>query len=277
MKTVGVDIGGTKTAIAIVDTNKGSISSKIVIPSKKYRDDKKNLNLIINSSIELAKAHKIKHIGIGVPELINNHGIIKGNYNFKWNNYNLTKFFPSNYFIKVDSDVRCHLLAEQKFGKGKNINNFIYINIGSGLSYAQFKEKKIYSGSRGYAIHFASSLISLYDWKKNKKISLVPEDYYSGKDILKIEKIFKDTNKRKKILIHVSESIGSLIASLINTVDPQQIILGGGVIVNNIFLKNNIIKFTKKYILAKDAKKIKISVSNFRDNTGILGAGLLFK
>ena len=277
MKTLGVDIGGTKTAIAIVDTIKGSVESRIVIPSKKYRNDKKNLNIIINTSIELAKANKIKHIGIGVPELINNQGIIKGDYNFKWNNYNLKKFFPSNFFIKVESDVRCHLLAEQKFGKGKNINNFIYINIGSGLSYAQFKEKKIYSGSRGYAIHFASSLISLYDWKKNKKISLVPEDFYSGKDILKIEKKFKDANKRKKILIHVSESIGSLIASLINSIDPQQIILGGGVIVNNIFLKNNIIKFTKKYILAKEAKKIKISVSKFKDSTGILGAGLLFK
>ena len=277
MKTLGVDIGGTKTSIAIVDTNRGSVESKIVIPSKKYTNDKKNLNIIINTCIELAKANKIKHIGIGVPELINNKGIIKGNYNFKWNNYNLKNFFPSNFFIKVESDVRCHLLAEQKFGKGKKINNFIYINIGSGLSYAQFREKKIYSGSRGYAIHFASSLISLYDWKKNKKISLIPEDYYSGKDILKIEKKFKDLNKRKKILIHVSESIGSLIASLINSVDPQQIILGGGVIVNNIFLKNNIIKFTKKYILAKDAKKIKISVSKFKDNTGILGAGLLFK
>ena len=277
MKTLGVDIGGTKTAIAIVDTNKGSLESRIVIPSKKYRNDKKNLNIIINTSIELAKANKIKHIGIGVPELINNQGIIKGDYNFKWNNYNLKNFFPSNFFIKVESDVRCHLLAEQKFGKGKNINNFIYINIGSGLSYAQFKEKKIYSGSRGYAIHFTSSLISLYDWKKNKKISLVPEDYYSGKDILKIERKFKDVNKRKKIFIQISESIGSLIASLINSVDPQQIILGGGVIVNNIFLKNNIIKFIKKYILAKDAKKIKISVSKFRDNTGILGAGLLFK
>ena len=75
----------------------------------------------------------------------------------------------------------------------------------------------------------------------------------------------------------VSESTGSLIASLINTVDPHQVILGGGVIVNNIFLKNNIIKFTKKYILAKDAKKIKISVSKFKENTGVLGAGLLFK
>ncbi len=277
MKTIGVDIGGTKTAIAIVDTKKGSIDSKIVIPSKKYKSDKKNLNLIINTSIELANTHNIKHIGIGVPELINNKGIIKGNYNFKWNNFNLRKFFPSNFFIKVESDVRCHLLAEQKFGKGKNINNFVYINIGSGLSYAQYKDKKIYSGSRGYAIHFASSCISLFDWKKNKKLSLVPEDYYSGKDILKIEKKFKNIEERKKIFIHVSESIGSLIALLINTVDPQQIVLGGGVIVNNIFLKNHIIKFTKKFILANDAKNIKILVSKFKDNTGILGAGLLFK
>ena len=81
MKTIGVDIGGTKTAIAIVDTIKGSIDSKIVIPSKKYKSDKKNLNLIINTSIELAKVHEVKHIGIGVPELINNKGIIKGDYN----------------------------------------------------------------------------------------------------------------------------------------------------------------------------------------------------
>ena len=277
MKTLGVDIGGTKTAIGIVDTKKGSVESKIVIPSKKFKNDKKNLNLIINTSIELAKTHKIKLIGIGVPELIDNKGIIKGDYNFKWNNYNLKNFFPSNFFIKVESDVRCHLLAEQKFGKGKNINNFVYINIGSGLSYAQFKEKKIYSGARGYAIHFASSLISLYDWKKNKKLSLVPEDYLSGKELLKIEKKFKNIEKRKKVLINVSESIGSLIASLINTVDPHQVILGGGVIVNNIFLKNNIIKFTKKYILAKDVKSIKISVSKFKENTGVLGAGLLFK
>ncbi len=277
MKTIGVDIGGTKTAIGVVDTKKGSVESKIIIPSKSFKSDTKNLKLIIKTSLDLAKNHKIKHIGIGVPELINNTGIIKGNYNFKWNNYNLKKFFPNNISIKVESDVRCHLLAEQKFGNGKNVNNFIYINIGSGLSYAHFKENKIYSGSRGYAIHFASSIISLYNWKKDKKISLIPEEYYSGKNILKIEKNFKNKKKKNKILNNVSESIGSLIAGLVNTIDPYQVVLGGGVISNNLFLKNNIIKYTKKFILADEARKIKILTSKFRDNTGILGAGLLFK
>ena len=43
------------------------------------------------------------------------------------------------------------------------------------------------------------------------------------------------------------------------------------------FLKENIINFSRKYILAEEAKKIKILTSKFKDNTGILGAGLLFK
>ena len=94
---------------------------------------------------------------------------------------NLLSYFPKNFKVKVDSDVRCHLRAEKYFGVAKNYKNFAYINIGTGLSYAHFKDKKIYSGAKGYAIHFASSKISLYDWKKNKKISLIPEEYYSGK------------------------------------------------------------------------------------------------
>ena len=71
--------------------------------------------------------------------------------------------------------------------------------------------------------------------------------------------------------------VNRFINCIFNRAFIPKVILGGGVIVNNIFLKNNIIKFIKKYILAKDAKKIKISVSKFKENTGVLGAGLLFK
>ena len=147
MKTIGVDIGGTKTAIAIIDDKNGKIYKKLLIPSKKYRDDKKNLNTIIKHVLDLSNKNKIKNIGIGVPELINNKGIIKGNYNFNWHNKNLVNYFPKNFNIIVNSDVRCHLLAEKFFGVAKKYKNFAYINIGTGLSYAQFKDKKIYAGA----------------------------------------------------------------------------------------------------------------------------------
>ena len=134
-KIIGVDIGGTKTSIGIVDIKSGKILKKISIPSKKNSNDKKNLDFIISQTLSLAKNTSIKKIGIGVPELINNKGIIRGAYNFKWHNKNLAQYFPKNFLVKVDSDVRCHLRAEKFYGHGKKNNNFIYVNIGTGLSY----------------------------------------------------------------------------------------------------------------------------------------------
>ena len=145
MKTIGIDIGGTKTSIGIIDNKFGKISSKIIIPSKKYKNDNKNLNTIIEYALSLSTKNKIKYIGIGVPELINNKGIIKGKYNFNWHNKNLATYFPKNLKVTIDSDVRCHLRAEKYFGIAKNFKNFIYVNIGTGLSYAHYKDNKIYA------------------------------------------------------------------------------------------------------------------------------------
>ena len=276
MKTIGVDIGGSKTVIGIIDDHTGKVIEKFVIPSKKHKDDKKNLNIIIKHILDLSNKNKIRNIGIGVPELINNKGIIKGNYNFNWHNKNLVNYFPKNLNIIVDSDVRCHLRAEKYFGVAKNYTNFAYINIGTGLSFAQYKEGKIYSGAKGYAIHFASSKITLYDWKKNKKISLIPEEYYSGKEIIKILSI-NNNIKKKKILNNIAESLASLIGSLINTIDPDKLVLGGGVIINIAYFKKILIDHIRKFILADEVKKINIKTSKLTDNTGVIGAGLLFK
>jgi len=276
MKTIGVDIGGTKTVIGIIDDQTGKVVEKFLIPSKKHRDDKKNLNIIIKHILDLSNKNKIKNIGIGVPELINNKGIIKGNYNFNWHNKNLVNYFPKNLNIIVDSDVRCHLRAEKYFGVAKNYTNFAYINIGTGLSYAQYKDGKICSGAKGYAIHFASSKIILYDWKKNNKTSLIPEEYYSGKEIIKILSI-NNNIKKKKILNNVAESLASLIGSLINTIDPDKLVLGGGVIINIAYFKKILIDHIRKFILADEVKKINIKTSKLTDSTGVIGAGLLFK
>ena len=248
MNVVGIDIGGTKTSIGIVDIKKGKVLSKIIIPSKKFKDDKKNLDNIINTTIKLIDNKKIKNIGIGVPELINNKGVIKGNYNFNWKNKKLINFFPNKYNVIVDSDVRCHLRAEKFYGHGKKFKNFIYINIGTGLSYSHFKNNQIYTGANGYAIHFASSKITLYNPLNNKKISLIPENFYSGKAIMTFLKKFKQSKKQDLLFNNIADSLGSLIGNLINSIDPEFIVMGGGVVNNNFKFRNLLIKYTRNYI-----------------------------
>ena len=277
MNVAGIDIGGTKTSIGLVNIKKGEVLSKIIIPSKKFKDDKKNLDNIIDNTIKLIGNKKIINIGIGVPELINNKGIIKGNYNFDWNNKKLINFFPKKYNVIVDSDVRCHLRAEKFYGHGKKFKNFIYINIGTGLSYSHFKNNQIYAGANGYAIHFASSKITLYNPLNNKKVSLVPENFYSGKAIMKFLKKFKQSKKQDLVLNNIADSLGSLIGNLINSIDPEFIVMGGGVVNNNFKFRNLLIRYTRNYIFSEDVKKIKILISKLKDDTGLLGAAAVFK
>jgi len=276
-KVIGIDIGGTKTSIGLVDLKLGKILKKITVSSKKFKNDKKNLDYIVRETLNFTENIKVKKIGIGVPELINNKGIIKDSYNFKWNNKNLVNYFPKKFNTKVDSDVRNHLRAEKYFGYGKVSKNFIYVNIGTGLSYSHFKDNKIYSGSNGFAIHFASSKITLYNPKNNQKTSIVPEDLYSGKSIIKYLNKYKNNKKKLSYLNNISESLASLIGNLVNSVDPNMIVLGGGVVVNNKVFRNLLINHIRKYIFSNDVKSIRIVLSKLKVDTGLIGAATLFR
>ncbi len=294
--SLGIDIGGTKTSIGIININKGKVIKKIEIKSKTFKNDKKNLLNITKNALDIIRiaqkeySIKINKIGIGVPELINNDGIIKGAFNFKWDNLSFAKHFQDfKIKAKADSDVRNALRGEKLYGAGKKYKNLIFINIGTGLSYALYQNKKIYSGYNGFAIHFASSEINLFNPIENKNFNLVPEDYYSGKSITK--KLLKITNKKnindfdkinklnlekKKYLENIAKSLGSLIALLVNILDPQCVILGGGVALNNKFLCKMMIKYTRKYIFAKNCKKIPIINSKLKNDAALLGAAAIF-
>ena len=76
---------------------------------------------------------------------------------------------------------------------------------------------------------------------------------------------------------NIADSLGSLIGNLINSVDPAVIIMGGGVIINNLNFRNSLIKYSRNYIFAQDTKKIKILISKLKDDTGLLGAAAIFK
>ena len=104
----------------------------------------------------------------------------------------------------------------------------------------------------------------------------MPEDYYSGKEIVKILNI-NNANTKKRVIKNVVEVLATLIGSLINTIDPAKIVLGGGVIIHNTYFTEMLISNIRKYILADEVKKISINISRFKDDTGLLGAGLLYK
>ena len=87
----------------------------------------------------------------------------------------------------------------------------------------------------------------------------------------------ENSDKQNVILANISESLGSLIAHLINTVDPDSVVLGGGVTINNLKFKKLLIKYSRNYILSEDVKNINFLTSKLKDDTGLLGAAAIFK
>jgi len=68
-----------------------------------------------------------------------------------------------------------------------------------------------------------------------------------------------------------------LIGNLVNTVDPGFIVLGGGVVLNNIQFRKMLINYSHNYIFCKNIKKIRILVSKLKTDTGVLGAAAIFE
>ena len=60
-KVIGIDIGGTKTSIGLVDIKLGKILKKIIVPSKKFKNDKKNLDYIVNETLNFSENIKVTH------------------------------------------------------------------------------------------------------------------------------------------------------------------------------------------------------------------------
>ena len=72
---------------------------------------------------------------------------------------------------------------------------------------------------------------------------MIPEDYYSGKSIIKFLKKYNKSPKKKIFINNIAESLGSLIANLINSVDPSMVVLGGGVVVKNENFRDKLIQY----------------------------------
>jgi glucokinase len=154
--------------------------------------------------------------------------------------------------VKVDNDAHCFALAEAKFGKGKNFNNFIGITLGTGIGGGIILSRRLFLGSHMTAGHIGYVMAGLKD---------SAEDVYQK---------FKDKNNVKGIGLVA----GIIIANAINLLDLEGVVLGGSVAEHfgQKFLPE-VSKTVKKYILSQVIFP-KIIISNLKHAPAI-GAALL--
>lgn len=247
---IGIDVGGTKIAGAIVNLTTGAIAGRVQVPTQAHRGSMAVLEAVAAMARGLFSAATVLHIqpvmlGIGVAELVDRKGRVFSDYRIKWQGLDVQAVLSAGLSdlgpleITVASDVRAAALAEARFGAGLGIYDFYYVTIGTGISGVLVQNGVPYSGSRGAALVIANGRSTTHCAACGHVTSQVVEDIASGPAIAaafapgcRAEDVLLAASaqnpKAIAIIDHATGELGRSLALIADALDPACLIIGGG-------------------------------------------------
>lgn len=299
---IGIDIGGTRTKLGLVDIVKGEVLEMIISPTE-TKDSDKFLG-IINSGIDQLKATAQKEqspilgVGFGVTGFVFADGKVDSTYGFLefMEDYPLSDYIQkhSSLACRADNDARVVALGEALYGIGKGQNRVLVLTLGTGLGLGFIANGKFETAlpfaHMGGHISVGNTDFKCYCGKAGCLESLVSatgiidsakrlgwETKYPDLE-LNVQTIFKaeqEENKdAKQIVSEFLRNLKTGIDNYINLFAPGMIIIGGGVSKG---MKPYLSELTQLGFLPPYKNySVKIALSELDEYSGILGSAALF-
>jgi len=305
---IGIDIGGTNTVFGIIDKS-GKVFSEYKFPTSGHE----NLQAYINELCLQIKNHldslgnniQLKGIGIGAPNANFYNGTIEHAANLDWKGVlPFTDMIKQHFNIPVyiTNDANAAALGEKIFGGAKEMNDFIFVTLGTGLGSGIFANGKLIYGHDGFAgeLGHINAIPNGRACGCGKKGCL--ETYVSATgivnnaiDILKFSKedsllrdindisskdIFEAAKKDDIIALQTfdftANILGISLADAVAILSPEAIFLFGGLANSGDFIMKPTKEYMEDNLLEVFKNKIKILPSQLESgHAAILGASAL--
>ena len=311
--TIGIDLGGTNVKIALLK-NVNIIVQKTSIETDKHKGRSKLIAEIIKIIKQLIKDNKLKKsqiagIGIGVAGPINfDRGFIHNLTNIKgWKNTPLKQMLTKKIGIRtfVDNDVNVVTLGELAFGAGRGFKDILCLTLGTGVGGGIVLNGHLYRGPNFTAGEIGHIPISITGPKCNCGGTACIERYVGNKFIIQRAKELVKNNKKSLIFKYANNQIskitpkiisqaasdkdktalliwrevgnylGIALSGLVNTLNPELIIIGGGVAKAGKPLFDSIKKTIKLRAMKNPASFVKVVPALLGEEAGIVGASVL--
>ena len=297
---IGIDYGGTKIEAILMDHTGKEVLRKRSTYDKNYQSGIDTVKLLVDEFDQYSGTKNT--VGVGIPGSSSNEtGLIK-NANSTWlNNKPFKKDLEKTLDreIKIMNDANCFALSEAIDGSGKNYKSVWGIIIGSGFGGSFVYNKEVVEGVNQVAGDWGHQPLP-YPTKEECELNLqcpvgncqrplCAEQFISGIGFTKIfnQKYGTDLRTREIVALEANgderakkefeiyeDRFARLIAVMIGIIDPDAIILGGGM--SNIGrLYDNIPKLLPKYTFS-DKVRNKVLRNTHGDSSGVRGAAWLW-
>ena len=296
---IGIDLGGTKIeSIALNDAGQELIRKRIKAPQGSYQN---TLKAIVNLILDIETETQLKGtVGIGIPGTISPQtGLVK-NANSVWLigqplHADLESLLKRK--VRIENDANCFVVSEATDGAAKDVSCVFGVIIGTGTGGGVFVQGQSIIGTNAIAGEWGHNSLpwptaeelpgrECYCGKKG-----CIETWLSGPGFAKdhnLRNYQPNTNSAEEIVSlaqqgdqYARESLryyeirlAKSLASVINIIDPDVIVLGGGM--SNIEqLYTNVPKLWDEFIFS-DHVTTKLVPPKHGDSSGVRGAAFLW-
>lgn len=303
--TISVKIEERQILIALTNM-KGEILFRRDFPIKKKSSPELVIDLLEKSIHEIFIASntdisKLMGIGILSSGLVNRHDklIIRSSM-LGWDNVPFGEMLKerfNNTRIFIDNNINGYTLAEMAMGVGKENNNFLVLSVGAGLGLSIVINNRIYYGSIGGAGEFGHSSIVLdgypchcgrqgclemyasefyFENRGKELISKYPDTTLDNFHFSEVAKRTEENDELAKLLINeMSYYLGHGIANLINTLNPELVVVvGEGMDYDHLFM-NNVLDIANENFFSKADFQTEIVRSSLQEDAWLTGGALL--
>jgi glucokinase len=243
---IGVDVGGTKTAVASL--RDGVLDEPQVFATEKVSS--KALIDQIAASVRAVRGPDTIAVGVGVPSVIDIlNERVRTSVNIPLADVPLRSALEQrlDLHVVVDNDANCAALAEAYEGERIAVQNLVMLTVGTGIGGGLVLGGRLYRGATGAAGELGHTLIGAESKDGAPPAVAFPqpgslEALASGRalEALALAGSFAgagelvdaardgDANARRVIAL-IGERLGIGIANAINTFDPDEVVIGGGI------------------------------------------------
>jgi glucokinase len=307
MSTLAFDIGGTKLAGGIL-TDTGELldyQTQLVHPSH----DPERILTQIQTMLEILRADDsrlFKAIGVACAGQIDSRtGTVLASPNLGWRDVPLAPRLEamSGLPVFVDNDVKLAAVGEHQFGAGRGIPEMLCVMIGTGIGGGLILNDRLYDGAGGFAGEVGHTTVQwdgpvcpcgnrgclealaagpaiermVTDAIRHGRVSLVSElvgghldrvhasvlaSAIKGGDVL-----------AREVVGRAGYYLGVAMASWVNLLNPQRIILGGGVVRHLPQLLELALQECRRRSLRAPLANLDVSLAHFGRESGVVGAG----
>jgi glucokinase len=309
-RVVGIDLGGTKIASALVDE-----SGQILAHDRRETRAADGQDAVVGRIQESARAvieagelepSSIGGIGIGAPGPIDMAaGLVVAPPNLPgWDRVPLKKKLESELAITtyLENDANAAALGEHRFGAGRGVDHMVYVVVGTGVGGGLILDGHLYHGASGMAGEIGHMTIdpegpicpcgrrgclealvsgpSIAREARNRIAQGVPtliSELAEGEESRITAKLVAQAAERgdetaEQVLAQAMHYLGLGMANLVHMLNPELIVIGGGVANLGERMFGPVRRLIEELAFPEAAEAVRVAPAELGENAGVLGA-----